>query len=80
MLKKLIIAAMAICVVGGYLFLEYVGKPGAYDKPVELLVPRGANSYTVAEKLYESGVIASPLMFRIMGRLNGLDKKLKAGE
>ena len=53
MLKKLIIAAMAICVVGGYLFLEYVGKPGAYDKPVELLVPRGANSYTAIEyKVY----------------------------
>ena len=80
MLKKLIICAIALCGLSVYLFFDYVSKPGDYDQPVEFLIPRGANSYGVAEKLAQSGVISSPLLFRIMGRLNGLDKKLKAGE
>lgn len=80
MLKKLIICAIALCGLSVYLFFDYVNKPGDYDQPVEFLIPRGANSYGVAEKLAQNGVIASPLIFRIMGRLNGLDKKLKAGE
>lgn len=45
-----------------------------------MVVPKGASLKTVAEELSCAGVIDKPWLFRIMARINGLAKHLKAGE
>lgn len=45
-----------------------------------VVVPKGASLKTVAEELSRAGVIDKPWLFRIMARINGLAKHLKAGE
>lgn len=45
-----------------------------------MVVPKGASLKTVAEELSRAGVIDKPWLFRIMARINGLAKHLKAGE
>lgn len=62
------------------MLFDLATKPGKYDTEREVVVLRGANSAIVANRLKEAGVIEYPQLFRIIGRFNGLDKKLKAGE
>ena len=47
---------------------------------VNVFVPKGSGVSKVAEILSVGGVIKHPLLFKIMARLSGLDKNLKAGE
>ena len=45
-----------------------------------VVVDKGTTSTMVARKLFIEGVISHPLLFRIVARIKGLDKTLKAGE
>lgn len=53
---------------------------GPLSQETFVVIPRGANSRIVAQKLFESGVISRPFLFRLAARFKGLDKRLKAGE
>lgn len=79
-MRKLILLAVVVVWVGMYAVVDWANRPGNYTEPKEVLILRGANSQSVALKLQESGIIEKPWLFRIIGRFNGLDKKLKAGE
>lgn len=79
-MKKLMLILILGIVVTGYAMYKAIVLPGALQKSVNVVVPKGAAVRTVAELLAEKGVIAQPLLFRIAARINGLDKKLKAGE
>jgi len=63
-----------------FILFDLATKSGNYETEREVLIPRGANLMTVANKLKEAGIIQYPQLFRFIGRFNGLDKKLKAGE
>lgn len=52
--------------------------PGG-GKTVVLTVPRGASTGWVAEKLYQDGIIRSPLTFRLYARMHNLDKRIVHG-
>ena len=78
---KKIFFLIIVLIVGSVFFLfDLITKPASYAERVEVLIPRGANSTIVAKNLYDAKVISNPLLFKLVGRLNGLDKKLKAGE
>ena len=79
-MRKLILLAAAVVLAGMYTVVDWTNRPGNYDEPKEVLILRGENSQSVALKLQESGIIEKPWLFRVIGRFNGLDKKLKAGE
>lgn len=79
-MRKLILLAVVVIWAGMYAVVDWANRPGNYTEPKEVLILRGANSQSVALKLQESGIIEKPWLFRIIGRFNGLDKKLKAGE
>lgn len=50
------------------------------SQDVTLVIPKGAASRSVANILAEHKVIKNPLFFRIVARIYGFDKNLKAGE
>ncbi len=79
-MKKLFFLGMLLSVFGTFVLFDMATKAGTYTTEREVLIPRGANSTVVARKLKEAGVIEYPQLFRLIGRFNGLDKKLKAGE
>jgi UPF0755 protein len=77
--RKLLIAALAIVVLAagaGMFAVLYRPSPGP---EVEIAIPRGSSTQQVAELLEESEVIGSPLFFRLMSRLRGMDGRLQAG-
>ena len=79
-MKKLLFFGILLGIGSLFVLFDLATKPGKYTDEREVLVPRGANSTIVANSLKEAGVIEYPQLFRIIGRFNGLDKKLKAGE
>ena len=58
----------------------WIAASGPLLNVTNVVVPKGASLKTVAEKLSRAGVIDKPWLFRIMARINGLAKHLKAGE
>mgnify|MGYP002624308166 CR=1 FL=1 len=57
-----------------------VYAPGPLEEAITVIVAKGDNSYTVARKLKESGVIGNVLLFKLFARFYQVDKKLQAGE
>lgn len=88
LLKKIIIIIVAISVpavlVAAYLvsdFYRYIYMPGSgRDVEKVVLVEPGTGLVATTEKLRLSGLIQSPLKFRVFARFKGYDKKIKAGE
>lgn len=58
----------------------WIAASGPLLNVTNVVVPKGASLKTVAEELSRAGVIDKPWLFRIMARINGLAKHLKAGE
>ncbi len=85
---KALLGGLVLLVTGGILAMAggaYWGykkfiKPNNLKKSVIITIPRGANIGGVADSLYYEGVIDSPLIFKIAGRLTRQDNKIKAGE
>lgn len=60
-------------------------KNAAYDagpliETKSIVIGKGANSHSLSNELQNQGIIKNALLFRLMSRLYGLDKSLKAGE
>ena len=53
------------------------GQP--HGAPTRVIVPRGASFAQAADSLARNGVVGSPKMFRIYGRLTGGDRNIKPG-
>ena len=78
-MKKLIIIFLIVLSVLAYMQIKgWIAASGPLVTNV--VVPKGASLKTVAEELSRAGVIDKPWLFRIMARINGLAKHLKAGE
>ncbi len=60
---------------------QYVNEPAGQDiSKIIITINPGQSVSTTSEKLYKLGIIENPNKFKIFARINGLDKKLKAGE
>lgn len=80
-MKKLIIIFLIVLSVLAYMQIKgWIAASGPLLNVTNVVVPKGASLKTVAEKLSRAGVIDKPWLFRIMARINGLAKHLKAGE
>lgn len=76
----ILIAAGVLLLIGAIvgLYRWGLGAPGG-GKTVVLTVPRGATTGWVAEKLYQAGIIRSPLTFCLHARMHNLDKRIVHG-
>lgn len=80
-MKKLIIIFLIVLSVLAYMQIKgWIAEGGPLLNVTNVVVPKGASLKTVAEELSRAGVIDKPWLFRIMARINGLAKYLKAGE
>jgi UPF0755 protein len=53
------------------------GQP--HGAPTRVIIPRGASFGQAADSLGHAGIVASPRMFRLYGRLTGGDRNIKPG-
>src|SRR5438874_5448010 len=67
------LALIALCVVTG----ACVGQP--HGAPTRVILPRGATFGQAADSLARNGVIGSPKIFRLYGRITGGDRNIKPG-
>ena len=80
-MKKLIIIFLIVLSVLAYMQIKgWIAEGGPLLNVTNVVVPKGASLKTVGEELSRAGVIDKPWLFRIMARINGLAKHLKAGE
>lgn len=59
---------------------QYLDIPGALEKPVTLVIPKGAGLKAIALQLAHANVISSPSAFRIGTMALGKAKAMRAGE
>lgn len=80
-MKKIVAIILAVLSVYAYWQVkEWIAQSGPLLSVVNVVVPKGASLNMVAAKLEEAQVIDKAWLFKIMARVNGLDKHLKAGE
>lgn len=79
-MKKFALIILAVLLLTGLYLRQQVLAPGMLTEKVLVQIPRGAGTAAAAQKLTESGVISSPLLFRLAVRAYRQDKNLKAGE
>ncbi len=80
-MKKIIAIILVVLSVFAYWQIkEWIAQSGPLLNVVNVVVPKGASLNTVALKLEEAQVIDKAWLFKILARVNGLDKHLKAGE
>jgi UPF0755 protein len=66
-------ALVAACVS----LIACTGQP--HGAPTRVIVPRGASFGQAADSLARSGIVGSPKLFRLYGRLTGGDRNIKPG-
>lgn len=80
-MKKIIAIILVVLSVYAYWQVkEWIAQSGPLLHVVNVVVPKGASLNMVAAKLEEAQVIDKAWLFKIMARVNGLAKHLKAGE
>ena len=87
-LKKIILISSVLLFLGIcslLLFIlslqHYADQPASIDaKKMVVNIPSGQTFGVTADVLFNAGIIKSPFKFRIIARLKGYDKQLKAGE
>ena len=66
-------AFVALCLVAA----ACGGQP--HGAPTRVIIPRGANFGQAADSLARNGIIGSPKIFRLYGRVTGGDRNIKPG-
>lgn len=79
-MKKFILFFFLITSLMIYCVDMWVADAGPLSAFVHVLIPKGASSRQVAEKLDQANVINKPWLFVLVARLSGMDKKLQTGE
>lgn len=78
-LKKIFILILVVCGIFVWQMRSLIYQRVPVSETT-IFIEKGNGSYTVAQKLAQSELIKSPLLFRLAARMFGLDKSLKAGE
>lgn len=81
----IILATLLLSIlVGAGLFLDiliWAGKPADVEHSAKTVtVESGQRFHAFSEMLHKKGIINHPTKFRWFGRINGYDKRIKAGE
>ncbi len=87
-MKKIILISsvllfLGICSLLLFIFnlQHYADQPASIDaKKMVVNIPSGQTFGVTADVLFNAGIIKSPFKFRMIARLKGYDKQLKAGE
>ena len=86
MMKRLVVwflllAAIAIASVGGWIYVNLERPFKGYEVPEQFVeIPTGTGSMAMGKRLADAGVIRSPTSFRIAVWMRGSGRRLQAGE
>ncbi|QTA93383.1 Putative endolytic murein transglycosylase, MltG-like [Desulfonema magnum] len=83
MKKLLVIILFSFIGVFSYFFLDilrYADISANTDQEIFVVVPPGQRFSLTSEQLHQAGIIKNPYKFRLLARIKGHDKKIKAGE
>ena len=81
MLCAVVMASAALFFYAVYSLNRYASTPADTDAGARTFVVRSGEGVSkIANHLASEGLILQPLGFRLFARVNGLDKKIKAGE
>lgn len=75
-LFAIIIAYLTFLVL--YVAIELT-KPLKIDEEIEVYIPKGSSFSNIASTFKEKGIIKNELIFKITGRILGIEKKARAG-
>lgn len=76
----MLLLAFVVCLAILAMAKQMVYSAGSMGVEKTVVIEKGSTSVMVARKLFDEGVISYPLLFRVVARIKGLDKNLKAGE
>lgn len=79
-MKFLAWIAVFLAAAAGLSAIYAVNRPNTLSEEVSVVLDRGVTVRRMSENLEKAGVISSSLLFRIVVRGLGVDKRLKAGE
>ena len=79
-MKKFLFLLVVLVVGVVYWAINQAVSAGPLLQSVNVVIPKGATLKVVANRLVEAGVIRNSLLFNLYARVDGLDKKLRAGE
>lgn len=79
-MKLLAWIAVFLAAAAGLSAIYAVNRPNTLSEEVSIVLDRGVTVRRMSENLEKAGVISSSLLFRIVVRGLGVDKRLKAGE
>lgn len=79
-MKKILLLVFVAIFLVVYQLKVWTEQDGPLETEAYMVIPKGANSGIVAQKLAEAGVISHQWLFKAMVRASKLDKQLKAGE
>lgn len=79
-MKLLAWIAVFLAAAAGLSAIYMVNRPNTLSEEVSVVLDRGVTVRRMSENLEKAGVISSSLLFRIVVRGLGVDKRLKAGE
>jgi len=72
-----IVSIIILCVI--YVTADFFVNLPIGDKSIEIEIPRGATFRQAVEILSDEGLIRNKTLFIIIGRISGLDRKIRAG-
>lgn len=79
-LLKVVLLFLIIGFAAMWQLKNAVYNSGPLIETKSIVVGKGANSHSLGDELQTQGIIKSALLFRLLSRLYGADKTLKAGE
>jgi len=83
LLSKLFVAAAILLILAAWLMFTvsgYMHTPLQFDEPVDIELQRGAPVRSVTSQLQQKQLLQHPDYFMIWVRLNGVSRRLQAGE
>lgn len=77
---RLIIFVGIVAIAGFFLVSPiFSGQPASAITPQTLLIPNGANFKQITDSLSSKGLLEHPRLFRLLARVTGKDRAIKAG-
>ncbi|MCX7988705.1 MAG: endolytic transglycosylase MltG, partial [Thermodesulfovibrio sp.] len=77
--KALLIVFIAYLIfIGLYVAIELT-KPLKIKEEIEVYIPKGSSFTYIASTFKEKGIIQNELLFKITGRILGIEKRARAG-
>ncbi|MBR1648465.1 MAG: endolytic transglycosylase MltG [Alphaproteobacteria bacterium] len=79
-MKFLSALLLLLMLVAGVWSVYQINRPNDIREETSVVLEKGENVRLIAERLEKAGIIPSSFIFRLLVRLQGIDKRLKAGE